>query len=516
MKSNIKVTFVMMAYNVELYIERAVRSVLNQTVPEVEIYVRNNGSTDRTGEILQKLAVEDPRVYVMTNQTNCITDDGIRVYEKGWWIPDESLAGEYISILDGDDYLEPDFVETLYYSAKDHDADIAAGGNYFVSEEGRIGVRTPDPIVTDSLKELETIFPSVYNCFRTWWGKLYKTEFFFSKYDYAWVCRPPMDWVMDTILMLKYLKKCRKLVTVDRPLYNMYNRTDSTYKNRRIQHGLLWSAYALFQNNMEFIVEHEIATQRNRSFVYMLHWTYLIEGLQPFHHNTEITPNEKLFHIKTILNDSIVRTYSLELFEKMYHDLMPYLTEIEENAHDDLSIYANYIMRLKCFVDSAKEDEGNPLNYPILLGVLFDPENRNWFGMKFMEHKLQNASAGIRNEIWRTNAAWMYWSEAPSIYINDFCNAVDRTPAVQEAENDLAGYWEEGRYEECYILADAISKAANFSREAMYYRLKLLEHFKEYTVASILAYTAKILFHSDIEMQKLCDSIVQKGSNYEK
>lgn len=511
MNPDIKVTFVMMAYNAEPYIERAVRSVLSQTVPEIEIYVRNNGSTDRTGEILRRLAAEDSRVFLMTNNINCVTDDGIKVYEKGWWIPDEALAGEYISILDSDDYLEPNFVEILYSMAKENDADITAAGNYFFSEKGRVGGRTPESIITDSLKDLETIFPSIYNCFRTWWGKLYKTEFFFSEYDYAWGFRAPIYWVLDTILMLKYLGRCRKLVTIDRPLYNMYVRPDSTYKNRRVDHGLLWGAYALFQNNMEFIVEHNIATRKNRGFVYILHWTYLMEGLQSFRHNTWISPDEKLFYIKAVLNDSIVGTFPADMFEKLYSDILPYLTEIEEQAGDDSSIYSYYIMRLKCFMDTVNEDESNPLNYPLLLGVLFDPANRYWFGMKFMEMEIQGASPGVKKELQKNDEPWKYWSENPSVFINYFCNLLDLTPDVQVAEKDLAGYWNEGRYQECYILVDAISKAANFSREAMFYRIKLLEYFGDHISASILAYTAKILFNYDTEMQDLCNCIIKGG-----
>lgn len=514
MKSNIKVTFLMMAYNVEASIEKAIQSVLNQTVREVEIFVRNNGSTDKTGEILQRLAAEDNRIIITTNKTNGKTDDGIKIYEKGWWIPDKSLAGEYISILDGDDYLEPDFVEIMYHSAKQNNADITAAGNYFVSDDGVYGSRVPEALISDSLKIIESVFPSIYNCFRTWWGKLYNTEFFFSEYDYAWECHPPMDWVLDTILMLKYLERCRKLVTISKPLYNMYVRTDSTYKTRTVDYGILWGAHALFQNNMKFITQNGIATRQNNEFVVLLHWTYLMEGIQPFKHNTQISPSEKLFHIKTLLNDSIVGQYSLDLFEQMYQDLLPYLIEIEYQADLDLSIYSHYIMRLKCFIDSAQEDETNPLNYPLLLGVLFDPVNRNWFGLKFIQQPLQSGSAGVRREIQRQEGAWTYWSENPSIFINDFCNAIDRTPAVKEAENDLIGYWNENRYEECYVLADEISKVANFNREAMYYRIKILEHFGEYTTAVILAYTARILYNSDTKMQALCNSILKKRSTH--
>ena len=64
------------------------------------------------------------------------------------------------------------------------------------------------------------------------------------------------------------------------------------------------------------------------------------------------------------------------------------------------------------------------------------------------------------------------------------------------------------------MLADEISKVANFNREAMYYRIKILEHFGEYTTAVILAYTARILYNSDTKMQALCNSILKKRSTH--
>ena len=119
-----KVTFIMMAYNTENYIEQAVRSVLNQTEKDVNLIVRNNGSTDRTGEILDRLASEDNRVYVMHNKTNGITDTGVGVFQPGWWFDREEYLGEYISVLDSDDYIASDFTEKLYNKAVAVDADM--------------------------------------------------------------------------------------------------------------------------------------------------------------------------------------------------------------------------------------------------------------------------------------------------------------------------------------------------------------------------------------------------------
>ena len=49
----VKVTFFMIAYNEEKFIKRAIESVQNQTEKDIELYIRNNGSTDNTGDIVK-------------------------------------------------------------------------------------------------------------------------------------------------------------------------------------------------------------------------------------------------------------------------------------------------------------------------------------------------------------------------------------------------------------------------------------------------------------------------------
>ena len=64
-----RVTVIMPAYNAENFIEASVRCVLNQSFSDIELIVVNDGSTDRTGKILEAIAAEDPRLTVL-NEPN--------------------------------------------------------------------------------------------------------------------------------------------------------------------------------------------------------------------------------------------------------------------------------------------------------------------------------------------------------------------------------------------------------------------------------------------------------------
>lgn len=96
-----KVSIIMPAYNAELYINQAIDSILNSTLRDLELLVVNDGSTDRTGDILHDYAKRDPRVRVI-DQAN-----------SGRPAPPKNLAlrqvtGDYVCFLDNDDYFAPE------------------------------------------------------------------------------------------------------------------------------------------------------------------------------------------------------------------------------------------------------------------------------------------------------------------------------------------------------------------------------------------------------------------------
>ncbi|EGV38579.1 TPA: glycosyltransferase family 2 protein [Neisseria weaveri] len=100
------VSVLITAYNVEAYIEESVTAVLNQTYPELEIIVVDDGSTDQTGKLLDGLAQKDRRLKVIHNPTNL----GII---KSANIGLAHVNGEYVARTDSDDITMPEWIETL-------------------------------------------------------------------------------------------------------------------------------------------------------------------------------------------------------------------------------------------------------------------------------------------------------------------------------------------------------------------------------------------------------------------
>ena len=101
----VRVSVITPVYNMEETIEASVRSVLGQTLQDLELICVDDGSTDRTGAILDRLAQEDPRLRVIHQENRGVSaarNTGLA-----------SAAGETVAWLDGDDQMGPQALEKL-------------------------------------------------------------------------------------------------------------------------------------------------------------------------------------------------------------------------------------------------------------------------------------------------------------------------------------------------------------------------------------------------------------------
>ncbi len=111
-----KISVIMPVYNVEQYLRQSLDSLINQTLNDIEIVCINDGSTDKSLEILQEYAAKDDRIFVITQKNQ---GQGV-ARNKGI----EIAKGEYIQFVDPDDWIELDACETLYNFAKEKNAKV--------------------------------------------------------------------------------------------------------------------------------------------------------------------------------------------------------------------------------------------------------------------------------------------------------------------------------------------------------------------------------------------------------
>lgn len=117
-----RVSVIVAAYNIEKYIERCIKSIVNQSLSDIEIIVVNDGSTDKTLDRLNELKIYDTRIRII-NQNN----SGVIEARKKGFI---NARGEYILFIDGDDFLEINTIKELYNYGINNKLDIVCFNAY--------------------------------------------------------------------------------------------------------------------------------------------------------------------------------------------------------------------------------------------------------------------------------------------------------------------------------------------------------------------------------------------------
>ena len=173
-----KITVIVPVYNVEHYLDKCLDSVIKQTYKNIEIIVVNDGSTDNSGEICQEYAQKDNRIVYIEKENGGLSD----ARNAGL----DQMTGSYVTFVDSDDWIEQDYVETLYQKITEYQADIAIGNYYSFDEERSLFLFH---ILGDSYYEKAhdnvSIFENLYEnqemrsfALISAWGKLYKARLF--------------------------------------------------------------------------------------------------------------------------------------------------------------------------------------------------------------------------------------------------------------------------------------------------------------------------------------------------
>lgn len=123
-----KVSIIIPVYNVEKYLEECLRSVCNQTLKEIEIICVDDGSTDASAEILDSWGREDERIKVVHK--------GNEGYGKAMNIGMQMADGEYIGIVEPDDFIDLRMMECLYEIAQSQNAEVVKSDFWTIRGEG--------------------------------------------------------------------------------------------------------------------------------------------------------------------------------------------------------------------------------------------------------------------------------------------------------------------------------------------------------------------------------------------
>lgn len=126
----VKISIIIPFYNVEKYLRECLDSILNQTFQDFEIICVDDGSTDKSLEILQEYKRKDDRFVILQQRhsgAGAARNYGIK-----------SAKGKYVQFLDSDDWFEPEMLEELYSRAEKFNTDIVVCSSRKFDEEGNL------------------------------------------------------------------------------------------------------------------------------------------------------------------------------------------------------------------------------------------------------------------------------------------------------------------------------------------------------------------------------------------
>lgn len=163
-----KISILVPVCNVEAYLEQCLDSLINQTFQDFEMICVDDGSTDKSGQILDRYAVSDSRIQVIHK-----VNTG---YGNSMNVALDHAVGDYIAILESDDFAEPDMLQILYDTAVKQDVDVVKADYYHYSDGKDVFCNhLRNEVKRQILRSIDN--PRILNLADSIWSCLYKHSF---------------------------------------------------------------------------------------------------------------------------------------------------------------------------------------------------------------------------------------------------------------------------------------------------------------------------------------------------
>lgn len=226
MNKKIDVSIIVPVYNGEKYLSECLESIRVQTFSDFEVLIIDDGSDDNSASIAEEFSKKDDRFKLTKIYRGGVANARNRGLELS--------KGEYIGFIDCDDTVEPEYLETLYHTAKDNECDIASC-NYCIVRTKPFFLRWRVHI-----RKLKTgVYTKEYylnHIIRDWdvrcylWNKLWHRKLFFDNH----ITFPKM-YFEDIATVPRLAFHANKVAIADKPLYNYFVRANSIMTSVKVE-----------------------------------------------------------------------------------------------------------------------------------------------------------------------------------------------------------------------------------------------------------------------------------------
>lgn len=251
-----KVSIIIPVYNVEKYLPMCLNSVIGQTYADLEIICVDDGSPDRSAAVISSFGGKDRRIRLISQKNQGLS--GARN------IGIESISGDYIVFLDGDDWIDPKTIESAVNTAQATNADVVMWGyvREFPGKTVEKKIFDSDMIFDENgcrqlhrrmagLYGKETADPSNADSLVTAWGKLYRADII-RKNQLEFVDTKIIG-TEDALFNLQYFGFVHKAAFINRP-FNHY-RKDNNVSLTRTYKAQLFHQWNELYDRMEAYIK---------------------------------------------------------------------------------------------------------------------------------------------------------------------------------------------------------------------------------------------------------------------
>lgn len=237
------VSVIIPAYNIAPYLERGVDSVLHQTYRNLEIILVDDGSTDGSGQICDRLAGKDERIIVIHKKNGGLAE----ARNVGM----DAARGSFIGFVDGDDWVDVDMYERMLGAALANQADMAVCRYRRIYGE-RVEDASVDRVVVFEGQEALQYYVEEreeYDIQNAAWNKLYRREIV-EKLRF-----PAGKWYEDIVFSAKALSSAARCVYLDSACYNYIIDREGSIMNVKINSRTFTDQIPAYRERSSFLRE---------------------------------------------------------------------------------------------------------------------------------------------------------------------------------------------------------------------------------------------------------------------
>jgi len=250
---NVLVSIVVPVYNVKLYLSRCLESLVTQTHRTLEIILVNDGSTDGSEIICKEWVKRDDRIRLVEQENQGLGE----ARNKGLSV----AQGQYLAYVDSDDWVQSDYIESMLFVAEKNQADLIVCNYQKVYGEHGKYVYKPEkmkltPYCDLSVQADRSLLIYIGTLV---WNKLYRREWMLEV-----GIKQPSGAVEDMCVSFVYAAKAKKIIHVNKILYNYYQREASLITGDKAFHHLLHALEIIKRNAQLYIDYDDFAYEINK------------------------------------------------------------------------------------------------------------------------------------------------------------------------------------------------------------------------------------------------------------